>query len=120
MANDGLNLSVLVGPCSGPPEIRELASGTRLATLAVRVPASGDRATSVPVSVFDPPAWIETLDAGDEVVVVGRVQRRFFRIAAGGTGSRVEVESEAIARATDGRRRASLRRRAETTLGQLA
>ncbi|MGH9048148.1 MAG: single-stranded DNA-binding protein [Acidimicrobiia bacterium] len=120
MANDGLNLSVLVGPCSTPPEIRELASGTRLAILAVRVPASGDRTTSVPVSVWGPPAWVETLAAGDEVVVVGRVRRRFFRVAAGGTGSRVEVESEAIARAADGRRRAALRRRAETTLSELA
>ncbi len=120
MAIDGLNLSVLVGPCSGPPEIRELASGTRLATLAVRVPATDDRATSVPVSVWDPPAWIEELAAGDEVVVMGRVHRRFFRVAAGGTGSRVEVESKAIARATDGRRRAALRRRAESALTALA
>jgi hypothetical protein len=120
MENDGLNVSVLAGPCSGAPEIRKLTSGTRLATLAVRVPASGDRATSVPVSVWEPPAWIETLAAGDEVVVVGRVLRRFFQVAGGGTGSRVEVESEAIARATDGRRRAALRRRAETALASLA
>jgi hypothetical protein len=120
MANDALNVTVLMGPCSGPPELRELTSGTRLASLAVRVPASGDRATSVPVSVWEPPAWIETLAAGDEVVVVGRVLRRFFQVAGGGTGSRVEVESEAIARATDGRRRAALRRRAETALASLA
>ena len=26
---------------------------------------------SVPVSVIDPPAWVEELDAGDELVVLG-------------------------------------------------
>lgn len=118
--HEGLNLSVLAGPCSGPPELRVLASGARLASLAVRVPATDGRATSVPVSVWNPPGWIETLHTDDEVVVVGRVHRRFFRVATGGTGSRVEVESEAIARGGDGRRRASLRRRAEATLTVLA
>ena len=118
--HEAVNLSVLAGPCSGPPEIRTLRSGSQLATLAVRVPAADGKATSVPVSVWNPPGWVETLDAGHEIVVVGRVQRRFFRIATGGTGSRVEVEAEAIARGSDGRRRAALRRRAETTLTELA
>jgi hypothetical protein len=46
-----VNLGVLCGPCSAPPELRVLESGTRLATLAIRCPAgaAGDeRATSVP------------------------------------------------------------------------
>ena len=58
-----VNLGVLCGPCSAPPELRVLESGTRLATLAIRCPAgpAGDeRATSVPVTVWDPPAWIDT------------------------------------------------------------
>ena len=78
-----------------PAEIRVLESGTRLATLAVRCPGSGadDRATSVPVTVWDPPAWVETLDAGDVVVVVGRLRRRFYQ-RPGGVGSRVDVEAE--------------------------
>ncbi|HEX6311929.1 MAG TPA: hypothetical protein VF152_09900 [Acidimicrobiia bacterium] len=118
--HDALNLSVLAGPCSGPPEIRTLASGTRLATLAVRVPSAKSKTTSVPVSVWNPPVWVETIDAGDEVVVVGLVRRRFFRVASGGTGSRVEVEAEAIARGSDGRRRTALRRRARATLDALA
>jgi hypothetical protein len=119
------NLSVLAGPCSGPAEVRTLESGTRLVSLAVRVPGADgpdgtSKATSVPVSVWNPPGWVETLDTGDEIVVVGRMRRRFFQVAGGGTGSRVEVEAEAIARGSDGRRRAALRRRAETTLGALA
>jgi hypothetical protein len=111
-----LNLSVLAGRCSGPADVRELASGRRLARLAVRVPASGDRATSVPVSVWEPAGWIEELDVDDPVIVIGRVQRRFFRTAAGATGAQVEVEADVVARGTDARRRAALRRRAETAL----
>ena len=64
--------------------------------LAVRCPAGAaadERATSVPVTVWDPPAWVETLDAGDVVVVVGRMRRRFYQ-RPGGVGSRVDVEAE--------------------------
>jgi hypothetical protein len=110
-----VNLAVLCGPCSGPAEVRVLESGTRLATLAVRGPASTgasrsgagagaeERATSVPVTVWDPPAWVETLEAGDEVVVVGRMRRRFYQ-RPGGVGSRVDLEADTIGRARDRRR----------------
>ena len=48
-------------------------SGQALATLAVRVHGAGTAtATSVPVAVWDPPAWVETLDAATPLVVVGR------------------------------------------------
>ena len=47
---------------------------------------------TVPVSIFDTakPDDILSLLPGDEVVVVGSVVRRFFKVA-GGTGSRTEV-----------------------------
>jgi single-stranded DNA-binding protein len=108
-----VNLGVLCGPCSAAPEIRVLESGARLATLAVRCPAgpaADERVTSVPVTVWNPPAWIDTLDAGEPVVVVGRLRRRFYQ-RPGGVGSRVDVEAELIGRARDGRRiEAALRR----------
>ena len=84
------------------PRSASLESGTRLATLAVRCPAgpAGDeRATSVPVTVWDPPAWLETLEAGDVVVVVGRLRRRFYQ-RPGGVGSRVDVEAELVGSGT--------------------
>src|SRR3954466_15286789 len=102
----GVNLAVLCGPCSGPAEIRVLESGTRLASLAVRCPtgaAADERATSVPVTVWDPPAWVETLAAGDVIVVVGRMRRRFYQ-RPGGVGSRVDVEAELVGLARDRRR----------------
>jgi hypothetical protein len=116
-----VNLSVLVGSCSGAPDVRHLDSGRRVASLAVRAPtAERERATSVPVAVWDPPAWVETLEAGDEVVVVGCVRRRFYRTADGSTGARVQVEAEALARAGDRRRLASLRRRVDAALSLLS
>jgi single-stranded DNA-binding protein len=101
-----VNLGVLCGPCSAPPELRVLESGTRLATLAIRCPAGSatdERATSVPVTVWDPPTWLETLEAGEVLVVVGRLRRRFYQ-RPGGVGSRVDVEAELVGRARDRRR----------------
>jgi single-stranded DNA-binding protein len=110
----GLNLAVIWGTCSAPPEIRTLDSGSRVASLAVRTPASAattrrgraatggtPTATSVPITVWDPPAWVETLDAGDAVVVVGSVRRRFFATRTGARGAKAEVEAATIAKATD-------------------
>jgi single-stranded DNA-binding protein len=114
----GVNLAVLRGPCSGPAELRVLESGTRLATLAVRCPAGAaadERATSVPVTVWDPPAWVETLEAGDEIVVVGRMRRRFYQ-RPGGVGSRVDVEAELVGRARDRRRIDAALRKADEAL----
>jgi len=115
-ADRQVNLGVLCGPCSTVPEIRVLESGTRLATLAIRCPAGAsadERATSVPVTVWDPPAWIDTLEAGEAVVVVGRLRRRFYQ-RPGGVGSRVDVEAAYIGRARDRRRiDAALRRALE-------
>jgi single-stranded DNA-binding protein len=108
----GLNLAVIWGTCSAPPEIRTLESGSRVASLAVRTPAAGTvrrgraaphtatTATSVPVTVWEPPAWVETLDAGDAVVVVGSVRRRFFATRTGARGAKAEVEAATIAKAT--------------------
>ena len=65
------NVAVVRGACSSPPELRVLPSDQRLAQLQITTRVDG-RAMSVPVSVLDPPAWVEALDAGDEVVVLGR------------------------------------------------
>ena len=48
---EAVNLSVLRGAISGPPEIRALESGRRIATLAVRTRAGDGRNTSVPLVV---------------------------------------------------------------------
>jgi single-strand DNA-binding protein len=114
-----LNLVVVRGTCSGPPELRELESGRRLAALAVRAPGPDGRTTSVPVTVWEPAAWVEDLEDGIDLVIVGAVRRRFFRTGAGGAGARVDVEAVFVGRA--GRRRDldAARRRTEEVLGSL-
>ena len=111
-----VNLVVLRGVASGPPEVRTLDSGTRLATLSVRVHSLGPSSTSVPVAVWDPPAWVETVDVGDPLVVVGTLRRRFFRPGAGGVGARVEVDAQLVGRGTDQRRLKAALRRADEAL----
>ena len=114
-----VNLAVLRGVASAPAEIRTLDSGLRIASLSVRTHALDPGATSIPVAVREPAAWVEDLDEGDPVVVVGAIRRRFFRTGAGATGARVEVEARIIGKGTDRRRLDSARRRAETELHAL-
>jgi single-strand DNA-binding protein len=96
----GTNLVVLRGTLSRGPEHRVLPSGDELLALevTVRSPDVGSgptaRAESVPVAWFDPPASARFAQA-DEVVVVGRVRRRFFRAGAV-TASRTEVVAERV------------------------
>ena len=116
---EAVNVSVLRGPISASPEIRALESGRRIATLAVRTSAGDGRNTSVPVTVWDPPAWVETLAPEEDVLVVGRVRRRFFRTATGGSGARTDVEADVLARARDRRRLAALLRRVDRELDRL-
>jgi len=116
---EAVNVSVLRGVISGPPEVRALKSGRKIATLAVRTSAGDGHNTSVPVTVWDPPAWIETLETEDDVLVIGRVRRRFFRTAAGTSGARTDVEAESVARARDRRRLAALMRRVDRELDRL-
>lgn len=94
-----MNLTVVAGRLSRPASIRELPSGTRLASLDVTAgrDRDGEPADSVPVVWRDPPSSVESLDTDDDVVVVGRVRRRFFR-AAGVTQSRTEVEADVVLR----------------------
>jgi hypothetical protein len=100
-----LNLAVVRGVASGPPGLRHLASGTRLASFALRTHSLGPPATSVPVAVWDPPAWAEQIDEGDELLVAGCIRRRFYRAASGGLATRVELEASVLGRVSDRRAR---------------
>jgi hypothetical protein len=115
----GVNAVVVVGECAGPPEVRALGSGRRLASLAVRVRAEGATATSVPVTVWEPAGWVEDLEGGEPLVVVGTVRRRFFRRAAGGTGTQTDVEATYVGRAGNRRQLTTARRRVEALLDAL-
>lgn len=90
-----MNVVVVKGRLSRPAEERVLESRTRLVTLELTVPRPGERADSVPVAWMGAPAWAAKLDTGEEVLVIGRVRRRFFR-AGSSTQSRTEVVADRI------------------------
>ncbi len=80
------NLVILRGRVTSEPTIRELPSGSTVTQLEVNT-RIGEANSSVPVAVH---GRAVELHAGDEIVVAGSVQRRFFR-AGGITQSRTEV-----------------------------
>ncbi|MDP9453578.1 MAG: single-stranded DNA-binding protein [Actinomycetota bacterium] len=90
-----MNLVLLRGRLSRAPEQRLLPSGDHLVTYEVTVPRPEGRAESVPVSWMEAPASAAELAVDEEVVVIGRVRRRFFR-AGGTTQSRTEVAAERV------------------------
>ncbi|MGH9064165.1 MAG: single-stranded DNA-binding protein [Acidimicrobiales bacterium] len=95
-----VNVVVVTGRLSRPAEERVLPSGDRLVALEVTVPGDGahgpGRSETVPVVWLAAPARAADLDQGETVLAVGRVRRRFWRAAGGGTGSRTEVVAEAV------------------------
>jgi single-strand DNA-binding protein len=92
-----MNIAVLRGTLSSPPVERTLPSGSRLVNYEVTTPdPAGGPADTAPVAWFDPPSRLPAVGQGDEVVVLGRVRRRFFRTAAGATASRTEVVAERV------------------------
>ncbi len=93
-----INLVVLEGLLARPAQDVELPSGSRLVSMEVTVRRDEGAAEAVPVAWFDAPAWATALDAGSQVVVLGRVRRRFFRVA-GVTQSRTEVVAARVVRA---------------------
>jgi single-strand DNA-binding protein len=113
----GVNLAVVRGTVSSPPDVRVLPSDTVLAQLQLTTRLESET-LSLPVAVWNPAQWVEALEPGAEVVVVGRVRRRFFK-AAGAAASRVEVEADVVARAGDRRRVEAALRRAAGVLASL-
>ena len=114
-----LNLVVAVGRLTRPAELRVLPSGDQLVTLELTVPRGTERAESLPVSWFGAPARATGLDVDDEVLVVGRVRRRFFT-SGGVTQSRTEVVAEAVVPTRQKKRMAVAIERARDQLGAAA
>lgn len=93
----GVNLVVVRGQLSSDPVERALPSGDVVWNYEVTVRTTAGTAESVPVVLTGKPGP-KGLSAGEEVVVVGRVRRRFFR-SGGRTSSRTEVMAERLVRA---------------------
>jgi single-strand DNA-binding protein len=88
-----MNIVVLRGTLSSNPVDRTLASGSTIWNLEVTT-RTEEGSFSAPVAWIDPP-HPPRVEAGDDVVVVGQVRRRFFR-AGGVTQSRTEVVATSV------------------------
>ena len=91
----GTNLVILVGVLSRDAELRTLPSGDHLVALELTVRSDGAPGESVPVAWPDGPESAASWEAGEELLVTGRVRRRYFR-AGGATQSRTEVVASRV------------------------
>jgi single-strand DNA-binding protein len=98
-----MNVVLLLGTLSRDPETRSLPSGDLLLSFDLTTRAGAEPADSAPVVWFEPPESAPALTAGDQVVVVGRVRRRFFK-AGGTTQSRTEVVAHRVVPARQAKR----------------
>lgn len=93
------NIAVICGSIRSEPTARELPGGGVVVQfdVATKTEFDGRRlAVSVPIAWSDPTTTQRgVLSEGVEVVVVGTVRRRFFRVG-GVTQSRTEVVAEAV------------------------
>lgn len=92
------NVVVLRGRLTRDPQIRTLPSGSLLHRYDVTVRVAGQQTDTAPVVWFDP-ARAPTVRAGDEVLVVGRIRRRFYR-SGSATISATEVVADLVSRPT--------------------
>ena len=115
----GANLVVVRGVLARPIEEHQLATGSRIASFDLTVPPSeGRRTETVPVVWIDPPTSAVEHREGGEVIVIGRVRRRFFRAGAQ-TMSRTEVVADTVTSTRSARRVAEAMRRAAEQLGRV-
>lgn len=108
-----LDIAIVTGTLSSDPTTTELASGSVLVRYEVTSRQS-EGTDTVPVAWFDP-SRPPALSAGDGVVVVGRVRRRFFR-AGGATRSATEIVASSVARRSSTKRAVAALEKAMTRL----
>ena len=90
-----MNVCIIQGRLTRPPEQRVVGDDRTLVTYEVGVDRPEGGTESVPVIWEAAPAVAVDLDVDTEVVVVGRVRRRWFR-SGGATQSRTEVVAEGV------------------------
>ena len=108
-----MNLVVVQGLVRDQPVARSLPSGQQVISFELAVRTADEALESVPIVVFDTAG---ALAPDDEVVVIGRVRKRFFS-AGGATQSRTEVVA---ARIVPTRRRAQVTKALDQAIDVLA
>ena len=98
-ATTSCNIAVIRGNVHSEPNVRDLPAGGVVAQfdMIARIRSDGrDSSVTVPIAWHDPAAaQLGVLVSGAEVLVVGTVRRRFFRVG-GATQSRTEVVADVV------------------------
>jgi hypothetical protein len=102
-----MNVCILQGRLTRPPEQRAVGDGRSVVTYELAVDRPEGHTETVPVVWDDAPARALDLDVDAEVVAAGRVRRRWFR-SAGATQSRTEVVAVEVLSARSTKRVAKL------------
>ena len=102
-----MNVCILQGRLTRPPEQRVVGEGRSVVTYELAVDRPEGRTETVPVVWDDAPARALDLDVDAEVVAAGRVRRRWFR-SGGATQSRTEVVADEVLPARSTKRVAKL------------
>ncbi len=102
-----MNVCILQGRLTRPPEHRVVGDGRSVVTYELAVDRPEGPTETVPVVWDDAPARALDLDVDAEVVAAGRVRRRWFR-SAGATQSRTEVVAVEVLPARSTKRVAKL------------
>lgn len=97
-----MNVVVVRGRLRREPVERQVRGG-HVVDCEVTVATEGGASDVVPITWPGAPARVHSMEAGTEVVVTGRVRRRFFR-AGGVTQSRTEVVADTIVPARHSKR----------------
>jgi single-strand DNA-binding protein len=90
-----LNMAVVIGSLTKPVDVRSLPSGDSVASFDLQVLRTDQSAETVPVTLSETPELVAEWAVGEQLLVIGRVRRRFFR-AGGSTQSRTEVVAEKV------------------------
>jgi len=84
-----------MGNLAKPAQVRAWPSGLWRAAFDLQVRAADRSLGTVPVALFDEPEQVSQWATGQELLAIGRVRRRFFRIG-GATQSRTEMVAEQV------------------------
>jgi single-strand DNA-binding protein len=90
-----LNLAIVIGSLAKPAQVRALPNGLCLATFDLQVRLADQSPDTVPVALFDAPDQVTEWTVGQELLAIGRVKRRFFRVG-GATQSRTELVADRV------------------------
>jgi hypothetical protein len=104
-----MNVAMVRGRLSSAPRVTEFDSGDVLVRYEVTVPCHDGPSDTVPVAWIGPAKQAQGVDleAGAELVAVGRVRRRFYRLRSGGQASSTELLASTV---VPGSRKAAARR----------